>query len=198
MSRRRSLSEEERALWSGFARSIEPLRRRAGKAEAAADEQPATKVRERAEPRRQQTPPARQEERQEQRQKERREERQAQPSLAPLGRRLRARVARGREQIDARLDLHGFTLAAAHAELLRFLARAQADGARFALVVTGKGRGAGVEQRERGVLKRQVPAWLSLPEFRPFVVGFEDAHAAHGGQGALYVRLRRVRAPTKR
>ena len=45
---------------------------------------------------------------------------------------------------------------------------------------------------ERGVLKRQVPMWLSLPEFRSFVVGFEDAHVGHGGEGALYVRLRRA------
>jgi DNA-nicking Smr family endonuclease len=61
------------------------------------------------------------------------------------------------------------------------------------LVVTGKGgrrgdRGLG---GEHGVLKRQVPMWLSLPEFRPFIVGFEDAHVGHGGEGALYVRLRR-------
>ena len=45
----------------------------------------------------------------------------------------------------------------------------------------------------RGVLKRQVPQWLGLPEFRALVVGFEDAHIAHGGEGALYVRLRRER-----
>jgi DNA-nicking Smr family endonuclease len=42
------------------------------------------------------------------------------------------------------------------------------------------------------VLKRQVPLWLALPEFRSLVVGFEDAHIGHGGQGALYVRLRRA------
>ena len=34
--------------------------------------------------------------------------------------------------------------------------------------------------------------WLSLPEFRSLVVGFEDAHIGHGGEGALYVRLRRA------
>src|SRR5262249_60991300 len=59
------------------------------------------------------------------------------PPLAPLGRRLKQRVARGREAIDARLDLHGFTQAQAHAALLHFLRRAQADGVRIALVVTG-------------------------------------------------------------
>jgi DNA-nicking Smr family endonuclease len=62
------------------------------------------------------------------------------------------------------------------------------------LVVTGKGtvRGERGHSGERGVLKRQVPMWLSLPEFRSFVVGFEDAHVGHGGEGALYVRLRRL------
>jgi DNA-nicking Smr family endonuclease len=46
---------------------------------------------------------------------------------------------------------------------------------------------------ERGVLRRQVPLWLALPEFRRFIVGFDEAHVSHGGQGALYVRLRRAR-----
>jgi DNA-nicking Smr family endonuclease len=114
------------------------------------------------------------------------------PALAPLGRRLKQRVARGREPIDARLDLHGFTQTQAHAALLRFLRRAQADGVRMVLVVTGKGTSKGGETHERGVLKRQVPLWLSLPEFRSLVVGFEDAHIGHGGAGALYVRLRRA------
>ena len=59
------------------------------------------------------------------------------------------------------------------------------------LVITGKGK-AGAET-ERGVLRRQVPQWLSLPEFRSLVVGFEEAHIGHGGEGALYVRVRRSR-----
>ena len=75
--------------------------------------------------------------------------------------------------------------------------RAQADGARMVLVVTGKGAGRGDREAavERGVLKRQVPMWLSLPEFRLLIVGFEDAHVGHGGEGALYVRLRRASRP---
>jgi DNA-nicking Smr family endonuclease len=117
------------------------------------------------------------------------------PPLAPFERRLRQRVARGRAPIDARIDLHGLTQVEAHAALLRFLRRAQADGARIALIVTGKGAGGAEHDGSvaRGVLKRQVPLWLSLPEFRPLIVGFEDAHVSHGGQGALYVRLRRAR-----
>ena len=60
------------------------------------------------------------------------------------------------------------------------------------LVITGKGRT--VEPgAERGLLKRMVPEWLGLPEFRSVVVGFEQAHIGHGGEGALYVRVRRAR-----
>ena len=95
------------------------------------------------------------------------------------------------EVVGFRLDLHGLTQAQAQAALLRFLRRAQADGAKIALIVTGKGRGA--DDHERGVLKRRVPHWLALPEFRMLVVGFQDAHVGHGGEGALYVRLRRAR-----
>jgi DNA-nicking Smr family endonuclease len=46
---------------------------------------------------------------------------------------------------------------------------------------------------ERGVLRRQVPQWLSQPEFRALVVGFEEAHIGHGGEGALYLRIRRAK-----
>jgi DNA-nicking Smr family endonuclease len=112
--------------------------------------------------------------------------------LEPLDRRTRQRLARGTFEIDGRLDLHGRTQNEAHGALLRFLRRAQADGARFVLVITGKGAGAGDDRRERGVLKRQVPLWLKLPEFRAYVSGFEEAHIGHGGAGALYVRLRRA------
>lgn len=177
MSRRRQLSEEERALWTGFVRSITPL----GHAGDAARPPAGEEVKVARAPGRRAAVPA-----------------ERSPPLVPLGRRLRQRVARGREPIDARIDLHGKTQAEAHAALLRFLRRAQADGAKIALVVTGKGLRQGSDQArpgagERGVLRRQVPIWLSLPEFRVFVVGFEDAHVGHGGAGALYVRLRRRR-----
>ncbi len=73
--------------------------------------------------------------------------------------------------------------------------RAQGDGAKYVLVITGKGRmSASDGSREVGVLKRQVPQWLRLPEFRIYVTGFENAHVGHGGEGALYVRLRRQRS----
>lgn len=187
MSRRRSLSDEESALWSGVARSVKPLRparRRERLEESLPDDVLRGEERNiaRAAPRpvaRQDTAPPK-----------------APPPLAPLGRRLRQRVARGREAIDGRLDLHGYTQVQAHAALLRFLRRAQADDARFVIIVTGKGgriRSDRDASAEPGVLKRMVPQWLSLPEFRPYVVGFEDAHIGHGGEGALYVRVRRSR-----
>lgn len=109
------------------------------------------------------------------------------PEAAPLGRKAKRRLSRGTGAIDSRLDLHGRTQAEAHDALLGFLHWAQGRGDRVVLVITGKGRG------ERGVLKRQVPMWLRLPEFRACVVGFEPAGPGHGGEGALYVRLRRAR-----
>ena len=173
MSRRRHLSDEEHALWTGFARSIAPLRRSKATPKpvfTAGEESPPARSMARHEP-----PPAKS------------------IPLAPFDRRLKQRVARGRDAIDARIDLHGMTQSEAHAALLRFLRRAQTDGARIALVVTGKGKDTRQGFGERGVLRRQVPLWLALPEFRPFIVGFEEAHVSHGGQGALYVRLRRAR-----
>ena len=76
----------------------------------------------------------------------------------------------------------------AHRALSDFLQRAHIDGLTFVLVITGKGSAAAAHSG-RGVLRRQVPQWLSLPEFRTLVVGFEEAHIGHGGEGALYVRI---------
>jgi DNA-nicking Smr family endonuclease len=112
------------------------------------------------------------------------------PPLAQFDRRTRSRVARGRVEIDARLDLHGLTLERARARLAGFLSTAQARGDSLVLVITGKG-GLG---EGRGALRREVPHWLSLAEFRPFVIGFEEAARGHGGAGALYVLVRRARS----
>ena len=87
------------------------------------------------------------------------------PPLAPIGRRERAQLSRGRKEIDARLDLHGMTQMRAHRALSDFLQRAHIDGLTFVLVITGKGSAAAADS-ERGVLRRQVPQWLGLPEFR--------------------------------
>ena len=115
----------------------------------------------------------------------------APPPLMPIDRKLKQRLARGQIEIDGRIDLHGRTLNEAHAALLRFLHRAQGEGLKTVLVITGKG---GLDpERGRGVLRRQVPLWLTLPDLRAYVLAVEEAHVAHGGAGALYVRLRRGR-----
>jgi len=117
------------------------------------------------------------------------------PSLPPLaiGWREKQDVARGRVGIDARIDLHGMTQAEAHQSLLAFLRRSQQAAAKFVLVITGKGAPNAL-CGERGVLRKHVPLWLGLPEFRSCVLGFGAAHIGHGGDGALYVRLRKLRA----
>lgn len=178
--RKRGLSEEERALWESVARQTRPLRKkhRAAKPEAAS---PDAEGRVAAKPAALPTPlpPA----------SLPRMQKPAVPALAPLGRRERSQLSRGRKEIEARLDLHGMTQTRAHRALSGFLQRAHLDGLTFVLVITGKGK-LGAES-ERGVLRRQVPQWLSQPEFRALVVGFEEAHIGHGGEGALYVRIRR-------
>jgi DNA-nicking Smr family endonuclease len=176
---RRHLSEEEHALWESVARQVKPLRKkpRVGKTAAPMPETPA--VRTPASPRPIPSISAP------------KLSKPAVPPLAPLGRRERSRLSKGRSEIDARLDLHGMTQTRAHQRLLGFLQRAHHDGLTFVLVITGKGAAG---DTGRGVLRRQVPQWLRLPEFRALVVGFEEAHIGHGGEGALYVRIRRARA----
>jgi len=107
-----------------------------------------------------------------------------------MDRRAKQKVARGRTGIGGRLDLHGLTQAEAHAVLARFLHQAQSREAKVVLVITGKG---GSASEGRGVLKRQVPLWLEGAEFRSLVIGFEAAAIGHGGEGALYVRVRKGR-----
>lgn len=125
------------------------------------------------------------------------------PPLAPLERKLKQKLARGRMTADAAIDLHGMRQTEAHAALLRFLDRAQRGGARVVLVVTGKGGRVRVAEdwdfgsATTGVLRRQVPLWLALPEFRGLVLGWEEAGRPHGGTGALYVRLRRGTHPSR-
>lgn len=119
----------------------------------------------------------------------------APPSLARIDDKTRRRLVRGVVPIDGRLDLHGMTQDAAHSALRHFLHRERAAGSRIVLVITGKGRGGpGETVWDRGVLRRAVPHWLSDTDLRDVVIGFEEAHLAHGGAGAIYVRLRRSRS----
>jgi DNA-nicking Smr family endonuclease len=95
------------------------------------------------------------------------------------------RIAREREGMGPRLDLHGLNQDEARARLNAFLARAHADGWRAVMVITGKGT------RGDGVLRRYTPEWLAAPNLRHIVAGVAEAHRRHGGEGALYVALKR-------
>jgi DNA-nicking Smr family endonuclease len=172
------LSEEERALWESVARQAKPLRKKHRAPDPPVpDAETSILAKAVAKPKfvavAEPSPPVK----------------PALPPLAPLARRERLQLSRGRKEIEARLDLHGMTQMRAHRALSGFLHRAHGEGLTFVLVITGKGK-VGAES-ERGVLRRQVPLWLSQPEFRNLVVGFEEAHIGHGGAGALYVRIRR-------
>ncbi len=116
----------------------------------------------------------------------------APPPPGGFDRKTMARLSRGAVAIDARIDLHGMTQDAAHRRLLGFLEAARGEGAKIVLVITGKGAPDAVDGG-RGVLRRAVPEWFRSPPFRLLVSGYENAGRRHGGDGALYVRLRRKR-----
>jgi DNA-nicking Smr family endonuclease len=186
MSRRRdSLSAEELALWSQVTASVTPLRQRRAKRKVAGDEAEgkpdpaATRAPTAAAPQPLSAQP----------------KTKRPPPLTRIDPQEKRRLIRGTRGLDARLDLHGMRQAEAHEALRRFLSRAQVQGHNLVLVITGKGQAGGLvhAEGERGVLRRMVPHWLGLPDLRPLVVGFEEAHRGHGGSGAIYVRLRRAR-----
>lgn len=117
-------------------------------------------------------------------------------SQAPLlmDARKHAKMTRGKLDPEARIDLHGMTLAQAHPELIRFILNAQMAGLRLVLVITGKGKpGAdhGPIPVRTGVLRHQVPNWLHMAPMGPAVLQVAEAHLKHGGGGAYYVYLRR-------
>jgi DNA-nicking Smr family endonuclease len=187
MRRKAQLSDEERALWAHVAQSIRPLPgRKMPKVEPLAPVKTGVKLEGltiggalAAEPR------------------------QGIKPLVPLERRMRQRVTRGQSPIDGVLDLHGMRQDEAHRALLNFIHRKVHEGAVVVMIITGKGgfSSGGLVTGERGVpttdgrgvLKRLVPHWLSDPGQRRYVLGFEDAAQHHGGTGALYVRLRRLK-----
>ena len=126
------------------------------------------------------------------------------PPLTGLDRRTAQRLTRGQVDIERRLDLHGSGIEVARVQLMSFLREAQAAGARNVLVITGKGdspfsrhtlHGSGhFHAPERaGRLRRLVTEWFHEADFRSLVAGFQPAHPRHGGGGAFYVRVRRIR-----
>jgi DNA-nicking Smr family endonuclease len=183
--RLRRLTDEEIALWTEVARSV--ARRRGATLPAPLN--PVRAARPPAPPPTAAEPPAAP------------PAKPSAPPLAPIERRLKRELSRGRAAIDGALDLHGLTQAEAHQALRGFLRHSQARGARLVIIVTGKG-GAADEfsgwPNERGALKRLTPQWLREPDLRSVVLGFEEAGRAHGGSGALYVRIRRLQVPSAR
>ncbi len=104
------------------------------------------------------------------------------------------RMSRGKLVPEARIDLHGMTLAEAQPALVGFILSSHASARRLVLVITGKGRPAdGDAFRRRGILRHQVPDWLRMPPLAGLVLDIREAHFRHGGAGALYVYLRRTR-----
>jgi len=180
VNRRGALSDEDRVLWTLVARSTRPLK---GRAAAADTREPAETMADLLGERPVATSPAPA------------KAASAKPHLpqqSALDRPTHDKLARGRLPIEARVDLHGLTQSEAHGLLLSFLGRAHARGVRYVLVITGKGSSSGGE----GVLRRAVPGWLGTPQFRALVSGHDNAARNHGGEGALYLRLRRPKVAT--
>lgn len=100
--------------------------------------------------------------------------------------RRQRRLSRERDPIECRIDLHGFGRFEAEDQLRAFLSGSQARGHKAVLVITGQGRRGGT-----GVIRASVHEWLQSPALRGIVSGFAAAHRRHGGDGAIYVTLRR-------
>jgi DNA-nicking Smr family endonuclease len=198
---RRRLSEEERLLWETIAKTAKPLKPKAkAKPAAQAAVQP-----EAAKP----APPGKMSKR---------------PKVVPaplpipaplrpahelshglstgIDKRQAERFRRGQTPIDGKIDLHGRTQQEAHDALHTFIMRAHRAGKRCLLVITGKGMTAGGMTTKQGiaktgVLKENVPRWLNEPSLRRHVLAFAYARPEHGGEGALYVLLKREREVPK-
>jgi DNA-nicking Smr family endonuclease len=185
---RRGKDDDDAALWDKIARSASPLKRRGSRLTADKSRAPASKAAAPEPPLQHSKPkPA--------------------AAVAPkpvqvpraegLDRQTARQLSKGRLEVEARLDLHGLRQRDAHAQLHRFLMQARARGLRHVLVITGKGAPAEppvsfYEGEERGILRNAVPRWLAEPDFAPLVVSFALAPRRLGGDGALYVRLRKA------
>jgi DNA-nicking Smr family endonuclease len=189
MGRRGKDDDDDAALWDKIARSTSPLKRREPRPLAEKRGAPAPKPATPAPPPRNKSKPAAP------------GPKSAHiPRADSLDRQTARQLAKGRLEVEARLDLHGLRQRDAHAQLHRFLKQAQARGLRHVLVITGKGapadaRASFYEAEERGVLRNAVPRWLAEPDIAPLVVSFAPAPRRLGGDGALYVRLRKATRP---
>ncbi len=124
----------------------------------------------------------------------------SQPTIESFNQRDARNISSGKQTIDAAIDLHGLTQAQAETALKTFLKRAHLDNKKTVLVITGKGQRRKSHERsfelgapEPGIIKRSVPNWLDdMPDV---VLSYTTSHVRHGGEGALYVRLRRFSKP---
>jgi DNA-nicking Smr family endonuclease len=198
--RRRRLSAEDRDLWRRYTRTADAL----DKARGQRPEGEATSSRpvERSAP----DPPAAKRPAEPFTLGVRARSRNSTHSLAPtvseqmaaaplrMDARTHKRMKAGKLRPEGKIDLHGLTLAQAQPALTRFVLQAQGQGKRLILVVTGKGKSKPsdtVMPNRLGVLKHQVPMWLSMPPLAPAVLQVTEASRAHGGTGAYYVYLKR-------
>ena len=120
------------------------------------------------------------------------------PSKGLLDRHTARKLDKGRLAVEARLDLHGMRQRDAHAALRKFLKWAQSKDYRHVLIITGKGSSRAepksfYDDEVRGVLRQAVPHWLVHGDLAPLIVSFSEAPRRLGGEGALYVRLRKSR-----
>ena len=199
-SGRRHLDDDEAADWDHTARSIEPLKRAKSRVHKALEVEIGTIARAR--------PKAIDAAKAGPAPKSSSAKAHAPPPLkatkaAPIAefdRKKAKKIRSGQIEIEARIDLHGLRQDDAHMSLRAFLVRAQRAGKRWVLVITGKGKLADrddeapfdmTRNRDRGVLKRNVPRWLEEPDLRTLVVSYTTAAISHGGDGALYVHLRK-------
>lgn len=115
-------------------------------------------------------------------------------SPVQMDRKTFGRLKKGKLGPEGRIDLHGMTMEQAHPALTGFILSAHGKGKRLVLVITGKGktrRDDGPMPARRGILKHQVPQWLSMAPLSGVVLQVAEAHLKHGGSGAYYVYLRR-------
>lgn len=197
MVRKRNLSDDERALWEQIARTTKPLH---------PGQKPTTQV-----PTGKKNPPAAQPKpptaQTAFRVGEKVDHHGTHDLLPSLSEQLRGeslrmdhkkhgRMIRGKIAPEARIDLHGMTLAEAHPEMINFVLTSYSRGLRLVLVITGKGKDrdtGGPIPTRFGVLRHQVPQWLRMPPLTGIVLQVSPAAQKHGGHGAYYVYLRRPR-----
>lgn len=100
---------------------------------------------------------------------------------------LRKRFERGELDLDGKIDLHGMTLEQAHKRFRAFVVAKINVHARFLLIITGKGAGG------EGIIRKNLGLWCEDSALRPYILCKAPAAAKHGGSGATYLLLRRVR-----